>query len=483
MVSDHGTSKEGRASAKASSEMDPEVEDSIQRGSTLRKQGRRTRDGDERLSFAAPPFEATGDNRAGRANVRCADQSNRVVCQIYYCTFMLHTSRNAIALRQTTAPYLDKPPSIRATPRLFSLPHSPLYLYMAGKPKDVYAASCNPPRSAKQRPRSQSESSSASEYTPEPRRVVPLSPKMSKAGMDRVEAESSTSGAKRGRKPATLSRTAREAQRKLNHSIIEKARRTKINDALATLKQLVPANYGQPSAPADEEDEGPDGEYGGKAAKKPAGKREEKEKEFKLEILIRTVSFMQDLIERVAVLEEESQSTCTNCAGPSSLKRKRPAGADDAEEEIRPVAKRREEGPATPEPSPSIHPNASPAMSYSGARLPSISSWLPDLSQIDPSLRPSPRASPEFQSHLPSPPSSTQFAPSYTPPQLPPALSLGPIATQSLLSARTPEDESAASLLLEISASSPTFREAKDELGLQRQVQTPASLLGLLAKR
>lgn len=346
---------------------------------------------------------------------------------------------------------------------------------MAGQPKDVYAASCNPPRSAKQRPRSQSESSSASEYTPEPRRIVPLSPKLSKAaGMD---SEPSATGAKRGRKPATLSRTAREAQRKLNHSIIEKARRTKINDALATLKQLVPANYGQqPGAPApQDDDEAADGDYegknGGKVPKKPAGKREEKEKEFKLEILVRTVSFMQDLIERVAVLEEEvnQQQSCSNCApGPSSMKRKRPVEAE--EESSRPDAKRREAGPATPQASPALRADES---QYNGARLPPISSWLPDLSQIDPTLRPSPRASPEFRSHLPSPPSSTQFAPSRPPAQLPPALSLGPIATQALLSSRTPEDESAASLLLEI-ASSPT---------LPRQVQTPALLLGLTAKK
>ncbi|KAJ6495701.1 hypothetical protein C8R47DRAFT_973942 [Mycena vitilis] len=303
---------------------------------------------------------------------------------------------------------------------------------MAGSP-NVYAASCNPQRSAKQRPRSLSESSSASEYTPEPRRIVPLSPKHSKSAMD---AEPST-GAKRGRKPATLSRTAREAQRKLNHSIIEKARRTKINDALATLRQLVPVNYGQPAAEEHDAEED-----GAKAPKKAAGKREEKEKEFKLEILVRTVSFMQDLIDRVAALQDaDKSSSCANCA-TSSVKRKR---AEEAgEEESRP-------------------------------RLPSISSWLVETGQ-----RPSPRASPEFQSHLPSPPSSTQFAPARTPSQLPPALSLGPIATHVLLSARTPEDESAASLLLEISASSPTFHEGK---GTPRQIQTPSSLLGMQSNR
>ncbi|KAJ7244187.1 hypothetical protein B0H12DRAFT_813222 [Mycena haematopus] len=304
-----------------------------------------------------------------------------------------------------------------------------------------YAASVNPPRSAKQRTRSLSLSSSASEYTPEPRRLVPLSPKQAKAPDE--------PSPKRGRKPATLSRTARETQRKLNHSIIEKARRTKINDALATLKQLVPADYGQ--QPNEDIDEPADGDYDGKKPKKGTGKREEKGKDFKLEILVRTVAFMQDLVDRVAALEDASKAPpCPNCAGPS-LKRKRDAeSVEDA-----PVPKRLEG---------ESHP-ASPT--YTGARLPSISSWLPETA-----IRPSPLASPEFQSHLPSPPSSTGFAPARGPSQTPPTLNLGPIATQALLSARTPEDESAASLLLEISASSPTFREPP-------KIQTPASLLGL----
>ncbi|KAJ7039091.1 hypothetical protein C8F04DRAFT_1087064 [Mycena alexandri] len=346
----------------------------------------------------------------------------------------------------------------------------------------IYAASTNPPRTARHRPRSQSASSSASEYIPEPRRIVPLSPKLSKAGTDRTDAEPSTSTAKRGRKPATMSRTAREAQRKLNHSIIEKARRTKINDALATLKQLVPPNYGQqPVAPAEQDDDEADGDYGGtKPPKKTTGKRDEKEKEFKLEILVRTVSFMQDLIDRVAVLEAAARpsSSCRHCGETntsSALKRKRSVGAGDEQQNSGSGAKRRETELATPEPSPSLRPEASPSIppsTYDGERLPSISSWLPETG-----MRPSPRLSPQFQSHLPSPPSSTQFTAHAPPSQLPPALSLGPIATQSLLSARTPEDESAASLLLEISASSPTFREAP------RQVQTPASLLGLVGKK
>ncbi|KAF7315181.1 BHLH domain-containing protein [Mycena indigotica] len=266
----------------------------------------------------------------------------------------------------------------------------------------IYAASCNPHRSAR-RARSPSESSSASEYTP-------LPPKSN-------DLPTSAPSAKRGRKPAVLSRTAREAQRKLNHSIIEKARRTKINEALATLKQLVPPNYGQPAiAPEEAEEAEDDGK------KKKGGKREEKEKEFKLEILVRTVSFMQDLIERVNVLEAaEAGPSCSTC------KRKR-SGEEEEIDEGR-VGRRRQEGDFS---------------------LPPISSWLP---------------SPEFSSHLPSPPSSTHVAPAQPPTQLPPALSLGPGAAHSLQSILSPEEEHAASMLLEIRGS--------------RDIQTPATLLGL----
>ncbi|KAF7298107.1 BHLH domain-containing protein [Mycena chlorophos] len=285
----------------------------------------------------------------------------------------------------------------------------------------IYAGSCNPPRSARQtmRARSPSESSSASEYTPEPR----LSPKI--ATVDPPSATASV-GPKRGRKPAVLSRTAREAQRKLNHSIIEKAsledttilgvyldgttqaRRTKINEALATLKQLVPASYGQQQA-----DEADDAEEEG--SKKKGGK----EKEFKLEILIKTVAYMEDLVERVRVLE----------AGPSCSNCKRKRSQSDVTAEAPPEKRRQTSG--------------------DDFSLPPISAWL----------------SPEFSSHLPSPPSSARVAPTASI-QLPPALSLGPGATQQPHPVlRTPEDEHVASMLL--------------EMGGSRDVQTPASLLGL----
>jgi len=99
---------------------------------------------------------------------------------------------------------------------------------------------------------------------------------------------------RRGRKPAPLSRSAREAQRRLNHSIIEKARRTKINNALATLKELVPLDYGSKAKSQDNNDDnnnnsddndnddnnddGDDGEYGAdrkKPIKRKSGKKEE----------------------------------------------------------------------------------------------------------------------------------------------------------------------------------------------------------------
>ena len=65
-----------------------------------------------------------------------------------------------------------------------------------------------------------------------------------------------------------------------------------------------------------------------KPKSKKAGKKEEKEKEFKLEILVRTVSFLQNLIKRVAVLEEGviSPPPCPTCAGSGvadAKKRKR----------------------------------------------------------------------------------------------------------------------------------------------------------------
>ncbi|KAF8958108.1 hypothetical protein BDZ97DRAFT_1668966 [Flammula alnicola] len=428
--------------------------------------------------------------------------------------------------------------------------------------KVLYAASCNPPRRAKRALVSSVEqTSSAPQVTSnEPRAIFPMRPYAPRTATTASDAQAvPPPPAKRGRKPGPLSRTAREAQRRLNHSIIEKARRTKINDALASLKQLVPANYGQQKASAvdsrDDEDEEDDDDYEegskkDKSATKGKGKKDEKEKEFKLEILVRTVSFLQDLLQRVTVLEADALplSPCANCAGGKASKKRKRTHMDsdddnragqDAQDANRPprsakIARQTENTPPPPSDSANVQSNTDiapvPTDAAAAARLPSISSWLPN-SVIDPQLLPAAqthpansttttstatskqRSSPQMGSYLPSPPASTHFDPVRTT-QVPPLLNLGPVATAAMVSTsstsgtststRTPEDESAATLLLQISASSPTFRpvrshsistyslpdpsnfslhlhhDARSNAQSQiRQAQTPGSLLGL----
>ena len=90
-----------------------------------------------------------------------------------------------------------------------------------------------------------------------------------------------------------MTRTAREAQRKMNHSLIEKARRGKINDALEALKALVPSDE-------------PDDDGG--------------TRDFKLEVLVRTVRHLRELTARVEAYEA---GACPGCGGRRSAKRKR----------------------------------------------------------------------------------------------------------------------------------------------------------------
>ncbi|KAF8804352.1 hypothetical protein BYT27DRAFT_7194503 [Phlegmacium glaucopus] len=382
--------------------------------------------------------------------------------------------------------------------------------------KDLYSASCNPPRRAKRI--SIVESSQLSHD----RATLPMPstmPAVSSITTDAIPAPPAAAPAKRGRKPGPLSRSAREAQRRLNHSIIEKARRTKINDALATLRQLVPVDYGstQPqNEPHEEEDDDDDDEYPEEGAKrtkpkpkpKGTGKREEKEKEFKLEILVRTVSFLQDLLQRVDAMEN-SLPVCKHCgeATEPCKKRKHSQVYDEDDNDYRnPKIPRNAEtsSKVLNSPVPTTEPQTTGNRSQ--ARLPSISSWLPNV-VIDPSLLP-PQNKPErsvspSSAYLPSPPSSTHFDPIRTS-QVPPVLNLGPVATAAMVTLpRTSEDESAASLLLQI-ATSPPFRPSlatsstnssynlpdpskfllhsdvrHQRLGQVRQPQTPGSLLGL----
>ncbi|KAF8452656.1 hypothetical protein L210DRAFT_846646 [Boletus edulis BED1] len=332
--------------------------------------------------------------------------------------------------------------------------------------EDVYAASCNPPRRAKRR---RSDSSSPSQPDDDDDDAAPVSKR-------------------RGRRPGTLSRAAREAQRKINHSLIEKARRTKINDALATLRDLVPPEYKRPSESHPDDSDDDDDDDPKRPRQKP---KAQPEKEFKLEILIRTVAYLQDLSDRVKQLEHDG---CPRCSEPISFaagRRKCPADAQDVDTS-----------------------RASSVAPHS--RLPSISAWLPEDLLLTPFQSPTFDTTVAARStQLPTPPTSTICAPATTGYQIPPVLTL-PSPCTRLPSATTtahilprfsgfasrprpsmpspassptytPDDETAASLLLRMSTTS--SRTASNGV-LPSHVSsagcgalTPSRLLGLSAER
>lgn len=403
----------------------------------------------------------------------------------------------------------------------------------------VYAASCNPPRRAK-RQRTGSLGGDAPPVVPSPttsassqqRRVAPrppILPKGSVAERDFAPPDSDSvsddeddydpgrdaapTPKRRGRKPGTMSRSARESLRKLNHSRIEKARRTKINETLATLSTLVGER--DHVLPAEKQEISGGTEKIEEKAKKGKGKAEEKE--FKLDVLVKTVEYMQELIARVQVLESTMCAQCrtiqdTPADAPPSPKRKRTEDTEMADAEH--VARRRRPTPEDDdlyggddehglgfaedeEPSPSPMPFAASgpgARSTASPRLPPIASWLPhpyvDPSSLMGAAAPSANSktavsrSPQNM-QLPSPPPSGRFRPAITLANMPaltlpapahplapcPAphahaqKSMGPPARHQHPQQRyrksvsgsptvsptwTPEDESAASLLLQI---------------------------------
>ncbi|KAI0753330.1 hypothetical protein C8Q80DRAFT_1267743 [Daedaleopsis nitida] len=186
---------------------------------------------------------------------------------------------------------------------------------------------------------------------------------------------------RRGRKPGTMSRSARESLRKLNHSRIEKTRRTKINEMLATLSNLVgdrervlPSHSGSlevSGLPAEEEG-------GGKKGKGTT------EKEFKLDVLVKTVDYMKDLIAHAEALESTLCSHCRTRDGavevPLSLKRRRPEeNVGEAQHSTSRMRISHEEVERQPEPLANTSSRAS-----TSPLLPPISSWLP-LPYVDPS--------------------------------------------------------------------------------------------------
>ena len=332
-----------------------------------------------------------------------------------------------------------------------------------------YVATCNPPRRAK-RP---SAAGATSSGTDRPLQSLPsLAPAISPLPADVIPPADDDDlipdvpePKRRGRKPSTLSRAARESMRRQNHSRIEKARRTKINDALATLRNLVPADAGRKlpttcDESLDEDDD--DDEFGsGGNPKKPGSKSKQKqEKEFKLEVLEKAVLYVQELQEKVRVLESRGCGRCSNDVSMSPVhkpKRKHeampPSDDYDSNSSVDVVSDRPMKRLT---PTQSIY---SPVQSAASTRLPPISSWLPP-SIADQESR-TPLVNPV---QLPTPPASVVIGPVASP-QVPPSLRLElPVASLSTKNipassqpspSWTPEDESVASLLLRIKTSSP----------------------------
>ncbi|KZT43449.1 hypothetical protein SISSUDRAFT_1124961 [Sistotremastrum suecicum HHB10207 ss-3] len=231
---------------------------------------------------------------------------------------------------------------------------------------------------------------------------------------ENTSATASSKKSKKSRFPAS-SRSARDQARKTNHSKIEKRRREKINTALSELRTLVPAKFARQNAHDADDPES-----------------RQADKEFKLEILERTVAYVKHLSDRVAVLESENTSPCS-CAGDP--KRRRTSSYESHD-------------------SPSIQ-----GISNTPS-LPSISSWLvPEIVQ------------------LPSPPRSGRLQPApehISPPAftLPSPRALPTSSSGSNSNHWTRADESAASVLVRISSTR--------SVG---EIQTPSSLLKIRSQQ
>ena len=379
-------------------------------------------------------------------------------------------------------------------------------------PSPPYAASCNPPRRAK-RPTATGNTLAGTDRVVQS--LPPLAPAVSSPTTEATTPHDDNDpipdvpGPKRrGRKPSTLSRAARESMRRQNHSRIEKARRTKINDALATLRNLVPVDAGRKLPVPEEEsldEDDDDDEFGYGNTKKTGKSKQKQEKEFKLEILDKAVLYVQELQEKVRVLEARGCARCSS-VGTSSVhhhpKRKHetmpPSDDYDSNSSADFVADRPMKRLSSTQ---SILPHISPSQS---TRLPSISSWLP-LSITEQGL-PESRTPLVNPVQLPTPPASGVIGPVASP-QVPPALRLElPVASLSSKNTQsspswTPEDESAASLLLRFKTSTspkagkhcasvrdllaptpgaPRIGGGSRFMGVdEMRVQTPGSLLGM----
>lgn len=250
----------------------------------------------------------------------------------------------------------------------------------------------------------------------------------------------------RPRKSGKISRSARDSLRRQNHSRIEKARRTKINEALDTLRVLVPPSVREDGN--DEEEEGAEGTKRGQ------------QKEFKLEILVRTVAYMKQLISRVEELESKYSQSQPEVSQPRGVKRKR----DEVFQQLL------DEEPV-PVPTSKTNGESTSRGSTTSPRLPPIFTLFQQHNNTGLASFPSP-------DQLPSPPATAEFRPrsdsleQSSSARLP---SLTLPSPRSDKSQPSQDDESAATLLLRMKARSPSFTSPSTG----PRVQTPASALGL----
>lgn len=330
-----------------------------------------------------------------------------------------------------------------------------------------YVASVNPPRRAK-RARTDpllAEQSTTPEITQtgvaQPRarpHILPKSPidiqAMEEGYSDSGEGEeddydpglNASAPKRRGRKPGAMSRSARESLRKLNHSRIEKARRTKINETLGTLSALVSeadARKRGPPSVAEPREDTTKGKRSGKS-------KSEDGKEFKLDVLVKAVSYMQELIEKVRQFETSACETCLPSTStplvadhrePSGKRKRVDEDMDDVSEEgTKDVRSAQDEDDSYIGDDEKYHSTTafdehqSPASAFSSRpsaspRLPPIASWLPHP-YIDPSrlatISESQNPAPSSSSQLPSPPPSGRFRPAQSGLIMPPLTLPGP---------------------------------------------------------
>ena len=172
---------------------------------------------------------------------------------------------------------------------------------------------------------------------------------------------------KRGRKahPNPPVSSAREAARRANHSIIEKVRREKINHALSELSKLVPPQPDERSVAM------------GSATNDAITVNTTKvqPKEYKLEVLVRTVGYLRHLIDRVETLERLTSEQSVQ------------DGTRSYQQNI-PLDSKPSDGPCMPEPA--LCTNCAHPLRLSNPHIPS------------PRFPPSSEANPPYQQRLPS---------------------------------------------------------------------------------